>query len=263
MTSDTGCKVFCDFTTGGGALSWTLLTSFEQPGNRKVGDLSQTDYNNWFNNINTMWIRGGGEARPLSPNALVDNLFHIRSIDWASVLVPGRGYMLRQNFFRQTAAGVRSLVLDVAYSFIYPGFTLQDQSTTLSLRAYPLAGRTSYTDTTGISWDIPSETVLFWLPFTSSCPAGPGVYTACGAFDTSGCSYATDTAGRRPGNAGIIGAAQNNNDPAASWAPHMNSAANFDIVYVHQNSAMYGTSATTAPLNGQAIFLSYWIAPLG
>ena len=220
--------------------------------------MSQTMYNRYCLNL-TQWIQGNAEARPLSPEPLVDGLFHIRSVSWDSVLMAGRNYQLRQRFFKG-AAGSKTAVFDVLYSFTYQGFIVQDQGqATPGERAFVLTGRTVLTDTTGITWNTPVEQVLFWLPFSPS--ATGNLYTACGSFaiESSGCGAGGATsASRRYGNSGIIGTTADSNDPAASWAPHFNLGAPFDIVYVHQASNIYGL--TGAP--GAPIFLAYYISPL-
>ena len=259
-------QLYCDFSTGGGAYSWTMMTGLEQPGGSWMTAYPAASYTSYFNTAATMWILGGNsDGRPNSPDPAVTSAFRLWSLDWSSVLVPGRSYMLRQRFFRGSRPGgvmTRTLVFDVGYSFIYTGYLLQDQSSDLSLRAWTLTGRTVFADTTGILWDIPAETIRFWLPFTSNVNAAPGLYTGCNSFSssTSGCTYA-NAAIRRMGSAGIIGAAANSNDPAASWAPFMDPTGNYDIVHVHQASGIYGNSFSSLPTT-TSIFLSYYISPL-
>ena len=191
---------------------------------------------------------------------MVDGAWHIKSLNWDSVLVVGRSYMLRQRFFKGTG-GSKTAVFDVAYSFTYNGYVLQDQSTLTSNRVLILTNRRVFTDTTGIVWNTPKETVQFWLPFSSAVGTSLPVFTACGAYSTGpdACG-ASSASSRRYGNAGIIGSSTDSNDPAGGWAPHMNAAGVFDIIVVHQAGGVYGSTSANSP--SAPISLQYWISPL-
>ena len=234
------------------------MASFEQPAGQSNSALPQAMYNAYSLNV-PLWIQGSAEARPLSPEPLVDGSFHIRSVSWDSVLMAGRNYQLRQRFFK--GAGVsKTAIFDVAYTFTDQGFIMQDQGqATPGERAFVLTSRTVLTDTTGIAWNTPVEQVLFWLPFTTT--ATGNLYTACGSYliEPTGCGAGgAGSTARRYGNAGIIGTTADGNDPAGSWAPHFNAAGTYDIVFVHQASNVYGQ--TGAP--GTGIYLAYYISPL-
>ncbi len=214
--------------------------------------MTQAMYNAYFgvSTASKLWINGNAESAPLSQEPLQDANVHVKSQNWMGVLTAGKVYQLRQRIFK--GAGTNKwAIFDVAYNFTYYGFTAQDQTTVAANRALSLTNRLVLLDTTGISWNTPVETVLFWLPFSSAVTGN--VYTACGSYalESTGCGMTTASI-RRYGSAGIIGSAQDFNDPALSWAPHLNSDAGNDIAYCHQNTGVYGMS-------GDGMWLSYWV----
>ena len=233
-------NVYCDQTTEGGG--WILAAKFGQTG--FVNGLALGTYNQYFNT--GLWIEGTSMALPTSPTADYSG-FRVESVDWRRVLTNGQTHSLRQTMFK-SAASNRG---DFAWDFTYNGVVKQNGAAE-SARAWALTNRRVLgTDGTGITWNLPVETVRFWLPFQTGFAGN--VYTACGSygFEAGGCAASTASA-RRFGNAGVIGAASDSNDPGASWAPHMNADSTYDIIFIHQASAIYGTS-------GSQMTLLYWL----
>ena len=151
--------------------------------------------------------------------------------------------------------------MDVAYTFRYNGFVLQDQTLNLAERVWSLSNRVVLFDSTGIAWDIKAEPVSFYLPYTANVTQF--VVDACNGF------YNGTVAGhpgldnsRLFGSAGIIGSQPDNRDVAAGWAPMFLNDLERDIVLANltdtEAAPIYGT---TLGANGP-IFLSYWINPV-
>lgn len=250
--------MYCEFTSP--ATSWTLLSTFEQPRGVSIAELNASVYNQYCAHA-PIWIQGNSEGLPLSPDPVGDGKFHIRSQDWRSILQIGRQYQLRQRFFKGLG---KTLVMDVAYTFRYNGYVLQDQTSNSFERIWPLSDRVVLFDSTGIPWDVKAETVSFFLPYTADV-VGP-VFNACDGFyhgvlpGNPACSVA---AARLFGSAGIIGSQTDVNDAAGGWAPmFFNDYNGRDIVWVHQpptqNGAVYGSTGGS----GGPIFLSYWVNPI-
>lgn len=259
--------VFCGFHKG---QAFTLLASFTQPHGVSVGDaLSNSDYIAYFRDA-PIWIQGHSMGLPLSQEPVNTTArLVVQSHDWAKFLSLGHEYFLRQRFFKGSGNN-KTLEHDVMWRFTYNGFLLQDEAANApdavvhgqpsDFQAWVLSSRTVMKDTTGIDWHLPEGKVTrFWLPFSSSIQMDTPVYTACGGFlfNATGCGAHSSTSARRFGNAGIMGDADDGNDPAASWAPHLyKDTPGFDVVSVHQARKKYGvSSAATGPIT-----LQYWIA---
>ncbi|PKN54204.1 MAG: hypothetical protein CVU56_27795 [Deltaproteobacteria bacterium HGW-Deltaproteobacteria-14] len=242
-------SAYCDQTTtvGGVTGGWMLMAKFSQ--HQSIDGLSSTLYDQYFGAAGgALWIEGNAMAVPTSTTLLEDN-YHVESVAWADYLATGHRYELRQNFFKPAGAAT----FDAAFRFTYNGATTQDGTTPEWLRAWQLLDRRVISDTTGIPWNVETDYHRFWLPFSSA--ATGNLYTGCASygFEATGCGK-DDVSGnaRRYGNAGVIGHASDNNDPAAAWAPHMNRSSTYDVVFVHQAAATYGVT-------GAKMALLYWI----
>jgi hypothetical protein len=80
------------------------------------------------------------------------NTFLVRSIDWSALLVSGKTYKIRQNFYRHAT---KTREFDVAYTFTYNGFVTQNDAIKAGLpadQAFMLSDREVCYDATGIKW---------------------------------------------------------------------------------------------------------------
>jgi hypothetical protein len=214
------------------------MTKFSQ--NASISTMSSTMYNDYF--YNNLWIDGYAERVPTTPKPTYDAI-HVESVDWSDFMATGSAHELRQRFFKGTGTSQ----FDVSYGFTYNGYTDQN-STSGSSRAWDLNGRQVHTDTTGISWHTPSETVRFWLPIkpgiTGTFYIGHEGFFTC----SSPCGNLASSTYRGYGNAGIVGSASDYDDPAAALAPHTNSAVVYDLVWVHQAYRTFGQSGNQMTL---------------
>ncbi len=245
-------QMYCDFKNGG----WTLLATFEQPEGFYTSSISADLYSSYFNpgdgDPTKLWINGNSQGQPLQEEPVANGSWHFKSQNWNSYLHVNKTYQLRQKVFKGNGTG-KFHVFDVAHNFTYTGYTDQNRAPdSVMYRAWRMTNRYVIEDTTGIPWDVKPEIVNFWLPFTW---AATGSYiTGCYgfAYDTNGCNK-WDSLQRRYGDAGIIGSTSDSSDPGLAWAPHTNMGlVNFDIVYTHQSTTVYGNS-------GAGIVLAYWI----
>ena len=252
-----GSKVYCE---ADGINVWKLLSSFEQPDGKRMGELSQQTYDTYFCNGSRIWIHGNSEGLPLLPLPRNDGNFHVLSHDWRAFLAVGKKYKLRQQVFKTVS---KNQIFDVSFTFTFNGVTMQDQVTDhvkySTDRAWTLTDREVIRDETGATWDIKrNETVRFFPPFS---PAAEGPkYFGHDGFCFEDWENKTFYEWRTYGAAGIIGDSRDNNDPALAWAPYLGDISDehvFDIAILHQaGGSAYGW---TGGAKGPA-FLTYWIA---
>jgi len=248
-------QYYCDMDPSHDGGGWMLATKLTQ--HVAFAGLPAETYNAYFRDA--LWIEGASDGAPATPEPAYDG-YHVESVDWSDHLVAGRRYRLRQTFFKGTwASPVQPF--DVTYGFTYNGFVSQNAATPATERAWQLDSRRVLADGTGLDaapapvWDLSDPYQIFWLPFSYIAEGAEngGLYTGCASyqFDPSGCNK-SNVSQRRWGNAGIIGLAQDGQDPTPAWAPHGNAGPGYDVVYIHQATSVYGVT-------GQPMALLYWI----
>lgn len=141
-----------------------------------------------------------------------------RSVDWEAFLIPGEAYQLRQTISVGTSTSGGSH-LDVAYTFTYPGYVLQDDADTDATEnlTWALTGLEIIRDTTNVEWDESSNEGLYFYPPWSQDKSGT-VINGCDGFsrDTrwTGC-FRTHY-----GSAGIVSGGGAPDPPGSAFFPH-------------------------------------------
>ena len=98
------------------------------------------------------WIKGAGVAGEPTDADPPLNAFLVQSVDWSKLLVSGKKYKLRQNFYRHKN---KKSAYDVAYTFTYGGYVTQNDAIVAQAsvaQAFMLSDKEVCQDTTGITW---------------------------------------------------------------------------------------------------------------
>ena len=167
-------------------------------------------------------------------------------------MVSSQVYEIRQQIVNHVSNTEKKI--DVSYQFTYNGHVTEKEIPTLENRAWVLTNRKVLHDTSGVVSDVNDETVRFWLPYTSGVTGT--VYSGRSAYTTTS-NQPWDDANRYCGCAGIFGATEDYNDPAAAWAPMFYAGDPYDMAFVHQAPTTF-VGKTYNQQTG-ATTLRYWL----
>eukprot|EP00033_Pygsuia_biforma_P001363 GCRY01001544.1.p1 GENE.GCRY01001544.1~~GCRY01001544.1.p1 ORF type:complete len:267 (+),score=35.99 GCRY01001544.1:53-802(+) len=118
--SGSSVLAYCDcFTDEGG---WLLASKFAQK-DSFAGSISELDYR--YSLMNGQWIQGINVTAPLNYDFTATATHGmVESVNWGDFLEKGKEYQLRQRVSYENG----DYAFDVGFTFVYPGFLLQDHA---------------------------------------------------------------------------------------------------------------------------------------